>query len=698
MGKLLQGSFHAVSFYGIQKSGSVGCALCAQLFRKLKDEFPQQDLDQSFRLSKYRLYYKLVEHLDDPDRLTLSFQLAAGSNCVDAASESSDRDIAETTSLHQFHVASYKSLANCLTIDGVHHKISGSSGDNDTWKLVIRWMAQCVNEHPECSPNDRPQKWYPTRLLDVGIQSSHASIDALIRLHVPQQQGTSGHYATVSHRWGSKVPLRLTSKSASYLKAGVRVGDLPKTFADAVKVAWKFEIRYIWIDSLCIFQDSEEEWRSESAKMGLVYKNSWLNIAAIDSQDCDSGCFFERDKALVEPVKIKLGQSEQEYFCIDNDLWLGGIDRSPLAKRAWFVQERLLSPRQIHFGSLQLYWECRQHAACETLPGGIMPFMFAKPGTAASQQMKRFAATLTRLSRGIRAPDFMKSPDLLSTDISSDHNSLEATALEIYTGWRHTAANYSKCALTFPRDKLIAISGVAKEMSKVINDQYLAGLWRSQLPTMLLWSAEPNGPSSNFRRQKLPTNQDDSWIRPRPLRAPTWSWASTDTAIAFLAPVARMEKDKVAVDILEAHIEPLAGDVHGEILNGYIRVSCMLYPATLQYSKGMTPPTPEVRIGNSIFQHGVFLDESPDGVGMGKNLHCMPIFFREWNETQKSPTQVRTLLLQPSGESKGHFERFGLFFSWGNRDLKIFQTPWRDDTNLEYEEALGGGRYIITIT
>ena len=109
MGMLVQGSFHAVSFHGIQKSGRAGCALCAQLFRKLKDEFPQQDLDQSFQLSKYRLYYKLVEHLGDPERLTLSFQLAVGSNCVDAASESSDRDVAETTSLHQFHVASYKS-------------------------------------------------------------------------------------------------------------------------------------------------------------------------------------------------------------------------------------------------------------------------------------------------------------------------------------------------------------------------------------------------------------------------------------------------------------------------------------------------------------------------------------------------------------------------------------------------------------
>jgi hypothetical protein len=556
-------------------------------------------------------------------------------------------------------------------------------------------MTQCFNKHPECRPNSRPQKWYPTRLLDVGFQSSHASIDAIVKLHVPQQQETSGDYITVSHRWGNKVPLRLTREYEADLGAGVCVRDLPKTFADAVKIAWKFKIQYIWIDSLCIFQDSEEEWRSESAKMGLVYKNSWLNIAAIDSQDCDGGFFFERDKVLVEPIKIKLGKDEQEYFCIDNDLWLGGIDRAPLSKRAWFVQERLLSPRQIHFGSLQLYWECRRLTACETLPGGILTSMFAEPGTAASQQMKRFAATLMRLGRDIRAPGLTKPPDLALGDIGSSQKTM---ALNIHTGWRHTAANYSKCALTFPRDKLIAISGVAKEMSKVINDQYLAGLWRSQLPTTLLWSAEPNGPSSNFRCQKLPTSPDALWIRPRPLRAPTWSWASTDTAIAFFFPVDKKENDKVVVDVLEAHIEPLAGDIHGEILNGYIRVICMLYPAVLHYSRATCPPTLAVKIGNSIFQRGVFLDESPEAVGTGKNLCCMPILLRERSETQRAPTQVRALLLQPSRNGKGHFERFGLFADWGNRDLEIFRTPCEDDVNLEYEEALGDGRYVITIT
>jgi len=76
--------------------------------------------------------------------------------------------------------------------------------------------------------------------------------EAKVRLHDTIEQETWGHYMTVSHRWGDKKPISLTQESAADLKGGILVAELPKTFADAVKVAWKLGIRYIWIDSLCI--------------------------------------------------------------------------------------------------------------------------------------------------------------------------------------------------------------------------------------------------------------------------------------------------------------------------------------------------------------------------------------------------------------------------------------------------------------
>jgi hypothetical protein len=506
---------------------------------------------------------------------------------------------------------------------------------------------------------------------------------------------TEGHYITVSHRWGKEPSIKLTSETVNELQDGVSLEKFPKTFSDAIKVAWKTGIQYVWIDCLCIMQDSEEEWRSESSRMGLVYKNSYLNVAAIDSPDCDAGIFSTRDSLLVQPIKLAMdfgGESNRivrDFFCVDSDIWLGVIDEALLGKRAWYVQERLLSPRQIHFASQQLYWECRRQAACETLPGGFLPSMIAEPGLAASYQMKRFASTLAQLSTGNRPCD--EANNNLNASLNCD----DSANTEIYTGWRHTAASYSKCALTVQRDKLIAISGVAKEMSKVVNDQYLAGIWRSQLPAILLWCVSEV--PSTFRVQHLRKATEKIWIRPRPLLAPTWSWASVQTPIAFRFPVGRMRNDVLAADVLEAHVEPAAGDIHGEILSGYLRLRCMLYPVTLLYNGDTSPPTQSIKIGDTVFSSGVFLDESPRMAETGKNLHLMPIFFRDLTE-RKGPSQVRALLLQPSERGKGHFERFGLFSDFGNRDLEIFRKPCNKGVGLEYEEVLDDGRFIITIT
>jgi hypothetical protein len=511
-----------------------------------------------------------------------------------------------------------------------------------------------------------------------------------------KHEPTNGHYITVSHRWGKEPSIKLTSQTVDKLQGGVLLKELPRTFADAVKVAWRIGIQYIWVDFLCIMQDSKEEWRSESSKMGLVYKNSYLNVAAIDSPDCDAGIFVARDSVVVQPIKITMdfgresNRIAKEFFCVDSAIWLGVIDEALLSKRAWYVQERLLSPRQIHFTSQQLYWECRRHAACETLPGGIFPSMMAQPGIAASYQMKRFAATLAQLSVANRPRDDANNNSAFSLTCDESANT------EIYTGWRHTVGSYSRCALTYQRDKLVAISGVAKEMSKVVNDQYLAGMWRSQLPTLLLWYV--GEAPSTLRHQRVRKADEKLWIRPRPLLAPTWSWASVQTPVAFFFPVEKKKNDFLAVDILEAHVEPAASDIHGEILDGYLRVRCTLYATTFIYNNDTSPPTQAIKIGDKIFPSGVFLDQSPHTTETGKKLHLMPIFFRDWTGTQTGPPQIRALLLQPSGSGNGHFKRFGLFTDYGNRDLDIFRRPYVEQGELEYEEVLDDGRFIITIT
>jgi hypothetical protein len=47
--------------------------------------------------------------------------------------------------------------------------------------------------------------------------------------------------------------------------------DFPITFRDAFDLSNRLGISYLWIDSLCIIQDDDEDWQRESSSMGLVY-------------------------------------------------------------------------------------------------------------------------------------------------------------------------------------------------------------------------------------------------------------------------------------------------------------------------------------------------------------------------------------------------------------------------------------------
>lgn len=74
-----------------------------------------------------------------------------------------------------------------------------------------------------------------------------------------------------------------------------------------MKLVQYFVIRYLWIDAICITQDSEEDWRRESLFMSKVYRYSTQNIAASDANDGNRGCFFSRDSNIKPKVILVRG-------------------------------------------------------------------------------------------------------------------------------------------------------------------------------------------------------------------------------------------------------------------------------------------------------------------------------------------------------------------------------------------------------
>jgi len=108
---------------------------------------------------------------------------------------------------------------------------------------------------------------------------------------------------------------------------------------------------------LCIFQDSLEDWQTESSKMHGIYRNAFCYFAATGATNPHDGLFQTRDPALNNIFTAREQGSKGDFLFVNTRYWDDGINNKPLSKRGWALQERLLSRRVLHFGE-QLYWEC----------------------------------------------------------------------------------------------------------------------------------------------------------------------------------------------------------------------------------------------------------------------------------------------------------------------------------------------------
>jgi hypothetical protein len=64
-------------------------------------------------------------------------------------------------------------------------------------------------------------------------------------------------------------------------------------------------IEFIWIDCLCILQDSKKDWEYEAARMADVYSNAYLTVAASRAAHCREGFLGLRRRNCPVSVKIE---------------------------------------------------------------------------------------------------------------------------------------------------------------------------------------------------------------------------------------------------------------------------------------------------------------------------------------------------------------------------------------------------------
>lgn len=393
---------------------------------------------------------------------------------------------------------------------------------------------------------------------------------------------------------------------------GISTFDLPKTFQDAVYATRKLGVQYLWIDSLCIIQDSHDDWDFESSLMTYVYGGCLLNLAAASSSDCTGGLFQNRQSPYLGPC----------FITVENQ-------NVSSAKRAWVMQERMLSPRTLAFAESQLFWECRCKRASEEFPSEFPIELFEK------------------WQRDFDQPDLHDKLKIHALNQHADSRFGDKRIARLSLAWHNLVMLYSTKEITFEQDKLVAVAGLAGLFAQQMGTDYIAGLWRITLLSDLLWKVNA-----------------DNCVRDRPLiyRAPSWSWASVECPVRYRPGWIKSNK----VTVTHAKIERVPETSQfGKVSGGCLQLQGKLFSdlglvidAGPRYSLKKRDSEGNVLVANCS------PDEQVRFVDTQVELFCLPIgsYFDSTRAMGGEDYESMGLVLLPqSNQPNGYYTRWGIF-------------------------------------
>ena len=473
----------------IRSSANKGCALCRKFIALITFQSPEIAKDESTKLEPI-LYLRRYPGTEI-DKKLLYMSIVVG--------KEGRRDVRACQ-----HVNT--NLSNSIVqADKISPSVDTSSSrqlrlgclDNST-ELAREWLSRCRKTHETCS--QKQDSKLPSRLIKIEAQESY--------LHLVESTDTM-EYVTLSHCWGSHQPLRLLKANLSEFTCEIPRAKLCKTFIDAITITKTLGYSYLWIDSLCIIQDDDDNWSRVAVQMAQVYGAASLNLAASAASNGDTGCLFERDVTYTDPVflRVSAGDKVITWSLFPETLLDDNISDSPLASRAWCLQERLLARRTLFFTRSQLFWECEQALLCETFPDESLGFV---------HEVWR---------RG-----FTKS------------------SLQAY--WNELVYVYSTSRLSHSQDRPMAIAGLARRFAQQTGGEYIAGMWKETLLRDLCWETIDRG---SKRRTSIGVGS-----------FPSWSW------LIFDDPIYMPPNTDITYFAKLSHIDVVyaTGDHYGNIASG----------------------------------------------------------------------------------------------------------------------------------
>ncbi|KAK0630447.1 hypothetical protein B0T17DRAFT_528450 [Bombardia bombarda] len=151
------------------------------------------------------------------------------------------------------------------------HELSYDAKSGSSLAQAKAWLSACQEFH-QCLPNVPPK--LPSRVIDVRTSP--------VKLHVSRPEET-GRYACLSHCWGDvRPPCRTTTETLERNLNAIPWEILPATFSDAIDYTRRLGLDYIWIDSICIIQDSDHDWSEQSAQYIPEHSTDFQSCTVVD--------------------------------------------------------------------------------------------------------------------------------------------------------------------------------------------------------------------------------------------------------------------------------------------------------------------------------------------------------------------------------------------------------------------------------
>ncbi|KAL8673381.1 MAG: hypothetical protein Q9168_002207 [Polycauliona sp. 1 TL-2023] len=425
--------------------------------------------------------------------------------------------------------------------------------DFSSQKCVARvreWLQKCGSEHTHSSCRRPAATPLPKRVIDVALDRDVERC----RLFEPEDE-IYAPYLALSHCWGTQVKFTVTSKNIEGAKIQLPFHMLPKTFRDSILLARELEIKYLWIDSLCIIQDSSADWETESGNMGDIYANAYATICASSAAGDDVGFFVPRPDTTcgklvsydedAPSADLRVRRIPRHYRSLKGIAFLGTKpmpEEGPSITRAWATQEQILSRRVIYYCVDEIAFECNSLLACE-------------------------CGSLEELT----GPDGPRDAHIMF-DVSWDEPQYRRLFLDqqspadLYTQWRGLLVHYTAKKLTKATDILPALSGIASKIQQSSGDIYLAGLWKNDLRAGLLWRL----------------HSDAVGALPTVYRGPTFSWVSVEGSISHPSDDFPEEVwQESTFKVLDARCVVQGKNSFGLVESGYLRLRGLVHDTTM---------------------------------------------------------------------------------------------------------------------